>query len=211
MPLFTEYNIDPFTSLFVWEITEDETFFLQRITLFVEESGKLERIKNPDKKKQWLSIRLMLSQYMAKQKHNGFIYYNSEGKPFLSTGQHVSISHTTDFSALIISDNKKVGLDIEKISERILKVKDRMTSSVERDKYGDNIIQLTSVWAAKECVVKLFDQRSISFENDINVMIDNDEDTCFNTKATVNKATKILTTNRLFLKDHVLVYVTDFV
>ncbi len=210
MPVFINHKINTNTQLLVWEITEDETFFMQKTPLLSEESEILKSFKNSDRKKQWLSIRLMLSELFAVQNSKGFIYYNKEGKPFLSTGQHISISHTSQFSALIVSDNNQVGIDIEKISQRIIKVKDRMASSSEREKYGHNIIQLTTVWAAKEGVVKLTGQRHISFENDINVIIESPDDTCFNTEITLNKSKRILAMNRLFLKDHVLVYVIDF-
>jgi len=210
MPVFINHLISKGTNLLVWEITEDETFFMQRTPLVAGESEILKTLKNSDRKKQWLSIRLMLSELFTAQNRNGFICYNKEGKPFLSTGQYISISHTADFSALIISDNNQVGIDVEKVSERIIKVKDRITSTAEREKYGHNTVQLTTVWAAKECVVKLTGQRHISFENDINILIENPDDTCFKTEITLDKTKRVLAMNRLFLKDHVLVYVIDF-
>ena len=51
------------------------------------------------------------------------IYKNENGKPFLTKNNsnnnfQISISHTAEYSGLVLS-NKKIGLDIEKVSPRL--------------------------------------------------------------------------------------------
>ena len=46
------------------------------------------------------------------------LIYSDLGKPYLKDGKHISISHSHDFTGIIISDSQEVGIDIEKQSEK---------------------------------------------------------------------------------------------
>jgi phosphopantetheinyl transferase len=45
------------------------------------------------------------------------LFYDEYGKFHLHDGRHISISHSNDFSAVVIS-NEILGLDIEQIKEK---------------------------------------------------------------------------------------------
>ena len=70
----------------------------------------------------------MLHLLLKKIRPNISIHYNSFGAPKTNTMENISISHTNEKVAIIIS-KYKVGLDIEKISSRVLKVSEKFIQS----------------------------------------------------------------------------------
>ena len=88
------------------------------------------------------------------------IQLNPAGKPFLSDGlPQFSISHTRGFAAAIISPEIPVGIDIEFISPRVLKIEKKFLNPhehallAELSEY-DRITFLTLFWSIKETVYK---------------------------------------------------------
>ena len=49
------------------------------------------------------------------------LFYDELGKPHLKNGSNISITHSFNFTAIILSD-RKVGIDIEKRRDKILKI-----------------------------------------------------------------------------------------
>lgn len=100
------------------------------------------------------------------------LYYDRFGKPHLHDGKHISITHSHEFSALIISD-ETVGIDIELQREKILRIADKFTNSeflyLEPEKLQDYIRKLTVIWGAKEAIFKIRNEKGISFKNHIKI------------------------------------------
>ena len=94
------------------------------------------------------------------------ISYNEFGAPTLNCKKNISISHSSDFIAIIISE-KKVAIDIEKISNKPLKIKHKFISN--NDNISENKMEATLAWSAKETVYKLHQQGEIDFKKDINI------------------------------------------
>ena len=71
---------------------------------------RLNGMKSELHQKGFLSVRKLL-------KHAGYqdlnLSYNEFGKPFLDDEKHISITHSFNFAAILISD-KEAGIDIEK-------------------------------------------------------------------------------------------------
>ena len=98
------------------------------------------------------------------------LYYNENGKPHLTDGKHISITHSFTFSAIIISD-VEVGIDIEKNREKI-KIIEHKFVNFERwfiSKDDDYIEQLTVIWGAKESLYKIYPHGGLTFKNDIDI------------------------------------------
>jgi len=98
------------------------------------------------------------------------LYYNGNGKPHLTDGRHISITHSFTFSAVIISD-LEVGIDIEKNREKIKIIQNKFVN-FERGfihKDDDYIEQLTVIWGAKESLYKIYPYGGLTFKNDIDI------------------------------------------
>lgn len=161
--LFIQPNLS--TNISVWKITEDETYFLSRLQLNNEEKEYLKTIKHVGKRLQWLSSRLMIRHHL---KTDDFIElrYMEWGQPKLVNFEHhISISHTMDTSAVIVSKDRHVGIDIEKSSSKIKKVAHKFISDKERTQRNCELSQdeMMFIWSAKESLYKFYGNGQVDF------------------------------------------------
>ena len=82
-------------------------------------------------------VQFLLSTYLPEHTLN----YNSNGKPFLEKGGFISISHSKSLIGLAWSFDYNIGIDIEEIHERILKVEQRFIH--EDEIQIDNVESIT--------------------------------------------------------------------
>ncbi|MDO6801609.1 4'-phosphopantetheinyl transferase superfamily protein [Wenyingzhuangia sp. 1_MG-2023] len=121
-------------------------------------------MKSVSHQKGFLSIRHLLKQI---QLNDEDLYYNEFGKPLLKDQRHISITHSFDFSAIVISD-QIVGIDIEKNRDKIKIIRHRFTD-LEQNTLTDEtyIQQLTFVWGAKESMFKIHPCGGLNFKKDL--------------------------------------------
>ena len=82
------------------------------------------------------------------------LYYDENGKPHLKDGKHISITHSFNFSAVIVS-NSIVGVDIEKQRDKIKIVAPKFIGYEEQYlKDQDLVKKLTVIWCIKESLFK---------------------------------------------------------
>jgi phosphopantetheinyl transferase (holo-ACP synthase) len=136
--------------------------------------------KMTEKRKcEWLTVRTLLKTLSGEEKE---ISYQPNGKPYLSDhSYHVSISHTnykgirddklSGYVAMVINEEKEVAIDIEMISPRVLKIKNRFLSAEEASAISaDNeIIHLLLHWSAKESVFKILDTENVDYQTKIHI------------------------------------------
>ena len=99
------------------------------------------------------------------------LYYDDKGKPHLHDGKQISITHSFEFSAIIIS-NHSVGIDIEKQRDKILRIAHKFTPLEEYRTLANSealIRKLTIVWGAKESIYKAYGSKQVSFLQHINI------------------------------------------
>ncbi|NIJ46218.1 phosphopantetheinyl transferase [Wenyingzhuangia heitensis] len=178
MPLFKTIEIAPNTCVFVWKITETIDV-LRDVHLSKNSLNRLNLMKSTSHQKGFLSIRHLLKQI---QQNDDDLYYNEFGKPILKNGKHISITHSYDFSAIVISDIS-IGIDIEKNRDKITIIKHRFTD-LEQHQLNDEeyIKKLTFIWGAKESMFKIHPCGGMSFKNDLII----DKFTSTNAKGFIN-------------------------
>ena len=116
------------------------------------------------RRREWLAVRVLLKELVSEEK---MIEYLPSGKPFLNDGSwNISISHTKGYAAIILDKRNKVAIDIEHISPRINKIRNRfMNEREERNLSKENeLIHLLLHWSAKESLYKLLDDEKIEFQ-----------------------------------------------
>ncbi len=153
----------------IWKITEDYDTLLSRLTLTREELETLERFSHLPRKIEWLSVRVLLSEMTNKELS---IYYNENRKPFIKGNSHyISISHSRDLTAILLSRDKKVGIDLEYMSHRIASIYDKfinerdvITKDEDTKKY-----HLYIHWCAKEALYKICDKQDINFRDSLTI------------------------------------------
>ena len=120
----------------------------------------LTKRKNEKRKKEFLSSRLLLEQLNP----NAIITYNDFGAPELDSGKYISISHSKEMVAIIISE-QKVGLDIEQISEKALRLAAKFISAKNQSNLTKE--KATLIWCCKEAIFKWHQTGGVDFIKDI--------------------------------------------
>ena len=186
MPLYKTINFSATTQILVWEITESLEELLSKVDLKEKTQNRLNGMKSELHQRAFLSVRMLLKE----AGYTDFdLHYDEFGKPYLSPNERhtepveVSITHSHQFSAIIISD-ETVGIDIEMQREKILRIADKFVNDEELSRLrsfdqNDYIRKLTVKWGAKEAIFKIRNEKGISFKDHIrvNVFEMNDEET----------------------------------
>ena len=161
MPLFYQHIVNEHTKLAVWYIREEDRFFLEKVPLQRE-------VSHPHKKLQHLAARYLLEILQP-----GFPFHLIEitdsRKPLLSSKEfHFSVSHCGDYAAAIVSDIHCVGIDVELITPRVERVKNKFLSDREltlSPESGNRF--LTLCWSAKEAIYKWYGKGRVDFKSNI--------------------------------------------
>jgi 4'-phosphopantetheinyl transferase len=165
MPLVKKIHVDPSTQVFVWKITECLEA-LKTISLKPESLQRLEKMRSEAHQKGFVSIRHLMK---VAGYSDDDLYYTKDGKPHLKDGKHVSITHSYDYSALIVSTHC-VGVDIEKNRDTVKRIASKFIDSENTFLKEVNLIeQLTVIWGAKESLYKIHPDGGLSFKEHMTI------------------------------------------
>jgi len=193
MPIINKIESKNITIL-VWEITETLDGLL-----YLNGNINTTNYTSEKRKKEHLVSRLLVTEICP----TDTIIYNEFGAPELDNGKHISISHSKELVAVIISD-KKTGLDIEGISEKSLRLASKFVS--EKNLVKLNKEKATLIWCIKEAIYKWHQQGGVDFIKDIVIpeFFAKEQGT-----VTVYFRKKELNLNYLKINNHYLVYVCN--
>jgi phosphopantetheinyl transferase len=119
------------------------------------------------RKKEFLATRLLLDLLLGA---TCWVQYHDSGKPYLANSSwQISISHTDGFAAAIIHPTQSVGIDIEYISSRVLRIRDRFLSLAETEHLSElhPVTHLLLHWSAKESVFKALGESDVDFRSQL--------------------------------------------
>lgn len=168
MGIFLKTELAPDCMLGVWEITEDYDTLYSMVKLDRKEKARLASFRSISRKQEWLSVRaLMKSMKGDKAK----ITYNSENKPYLNSGENISISHSRYLTAILVSPDYRVGIDLEYMSGKISKVGHKFMNSKESlsREHKKKKFHLYLHWCAKEALYKICDKQDVNFKDGITI------------------------------------------
>lgn len=178
MPVFFQQQINENTRLGIWKIEEPEEFFKGNVPLHRE-------VTHPMKRLQHLAGRFLL-RYLFPDFPYELIRIADTRKPFLpNEAYHFSISHCGDYAAAIVSRENRVGIDIEKPVEKILKVQHKFRGENEIFQIQQALLQQdplhahgkdteilgsTLIWSMKEAVFKWYGDGGVEFKDHIRLL-----------------------------------------
>ena len=158
MGCITKHYLNEFSILGVWKIEEDLNVLMDLVTLDNDEKKKYKGFSSTSRKLEFLSVRALLAELIGR---DAKIVYNKNNKPFLNDGSRfISISHSHKLTAILLSTNEKVGIDLEYMSSNIGAV----TKEQEEHRF-----HLYIHWCAKEALYKICDKEGISIRNNITI------------------------------------------
>ena len=163
MALYKTLTVNKATKVLIWKIEESISKLQEGIVLSENSTTRLNSMKSQLHQRGFLSIRHLLKEVGYS---DADLIYDEFGKPHLKNGTHISISHSFTFTAIIVSDELHVGIDIEKQREKILKIAHKFTPFEEYKTIANVdalISKLTIVWGAKESLYKIYGKKKLLF------------------------------------------------
>ena len=163
MPVIDDLNLSPKTRVVIWEINESIQDLKSKVVLSEDSLKLLNQKKSGIHKKQFLAIRNIFKFLCIDDKD---LKYDKAGKPIFSKNKKLSISHSGNYAAVIIS-NYNVGIDIEKISDKAIKIKHKFLQiELNYPIEFDNQISLI-YWNIKESIYKAMGIMGVDFKKNI--------------------------------------------
>ncbi|MBS1781594.1 MAG: 4'-phosphopantetheinyl transferase superfamily protein [Bacteroidetes bacterium] len=156
MPLYQEWKPDEESLAAIWEIDEDEDFFVQHTqieTKIVHSKRRLEHLAG---------------RFLLKYLKNDFplfhIVADEHFKPRIPENAcYFSISHSYPYIAATISTKNECGIDIQTWNNRIQILQKKFLNQKEQQLFENDIRLLTLAWCAKEAAYKWLGRRGIDF------------------------------------------------
>jgi 4'-phosphopantetheinyl transferase len=162
-------HLDGTSAFGVWKIEESAEELYAQLQLNDEEKAYIETLNNGKRNIHWLSTRVLLRRMLNTDEYID-CQVDEHGKPYLvNFPHHISLSHSFDYAAVIISEDKPVGIDIELVKNKIVRVANKFLVDEELAFIDPKhkIEHLYICWCAKEAVYKLQGKRNISFRDNI--------------------------------------------
>ena len=149
-------NVD--SIIWIWKINESS----DALSILTDQKTD---VKNENKKKEFYASRVLIEK-MCEELNILFegIRKDNNGKPHLIKSKyHISISHKFPYVSVIF-DTKKCGIDIERIDEKVKKIRSKFLSEKEDLVVGENLKKLVEYWSMKETAYKV-DGTTIPLKN----------------------------------------------
>ena len=153
----------------IWEITEDYDTLISKLNLDEQDIATVESFKNHQRKLEWLSVRTLLKEMLGKDSK---IVYGPERKPYLHNNEfNISISHSKNITSILMSKKKRVGIDLEFMTDKILRIADKFLRPEELENINKDmeLYHLYLHWCAKEALYKICDKVDINFVTNLNI------------------------------------------
>lgn len=175
MALYKTITVQKSTKVYIWKIDESFTELSKGISLRPFCQQRVESMKSETHQLGFLSVRHLLKE----AGYSDFdVAYDDFGKPHLCDNHYISITHSYNFSGVIVS-KKPVGIDIEKQRHKILKIAPKFADlpAYKTAAHPRGAIRkLTLLWGSKESVYKAMGIPGLAFRKNINVEDFNMED-----------------------------------
>lgn len=156
----------------IWRMNETNDVLR---SMLVEPFGydeELSELKAQSRKTEYLSVRALLKEICGRELR---VSHLPSGKPFLpDCKMNISISHTKGFAAVGIHQSAIVGIDIERISERVRRASSRFIRNDEIPGFNsmgneEQLYQLLLHWSAKETMFKMLDKAGVDFQEHLRI------------------------------------------
>ncbi|MGM9804268.1 MAG: 4'-phosphopantetheinyl transferase family protein [Muribaculaceae bacterium] len=147
----------------MWHITEDEP---QLAAIYRSQciDANVENVKLAKRRIEMMIEQLLLTHLLGK---GAILMHHSNGSPFLKGSiTNISISHTNHYVAIACSSTLNIGIDVQTIEQKILRVRNRFLSTAEQEFIADHSLeQNTLAWTAKEALYKAVGVDGVNFAN----------------------------------------------
>lgn len=155
----------------VWKIDETVEELVAAVPQVKTDAEKARRLfASARRRLEYVAVRALV--YTLLQRYPE-ICYKESGKPYLADHSlFLSVSHTTGYAAVLFSENCEVGIDIERVSERVMHIRQRFLASDEKP---EALYSVLLHWSAKETAFKIVDRENMEFSRHFHISGLNDD------------------------------------
>jgi 4'-phosphopantetheinyl transferase len=171
MPLFFIRQINTDSFLGFWDLQESPEALRAQLQAIAPADLIIPDFSNISRQQQWLGGRLLAYTLLEELlPTRPCLVAEKGGKPYFDqAGLHLSISHTRRQVVVILSGSGPVGIDIEAIHPKVLRVKDKFLTAAEQQAAGDDLNKTLIYWCTKETLYKLYSRKHILFKEHLRV------------------------------------------
>lgn len=171
MSLILRQSISPSAEFGLLEISSlPVSDLVENLITDPKEKSEILSLKNEIRIKEILGTKSLIRELLGKEAQ---LFYDANGKPHLiNSDLHISFSHSCDYIAAIVEKNHSTGIDIQKITPKILRIKEKFLSKRELDEIDEkpDLLEILHVlWGAKECMFKEHGEGNIIFSEQMYV------------------------------------------
>lgn len=163
-------QVDADTEFALWKMEEDAETLYAQLQLDEDEKAFVEQLRHGKRHLHWLGTRVLLRTMLRTDEYID-CKIDAHGKPYLvNLPYHISLSHSFDYAAVMISKKGPVGIDIEQVQQKVERIAPRFLSATELiavPKDTDYVKSLYACWCAKEAIYKCNGEKEVSFMDNI--------------------------------------------
>ncbi len=148
----------------VWEM-DDNIESMANALVTIPNQFTVQSLK---RKKEYVTTRLLMDLMYSGAEIN----YHESGKPYLlNSDTNISISHSKNLVCILLNKNYNIGVDVQYISNRINRLKEKFLSDEELLQLPENdkTEALHVYWCAKEALYKIGGQEYADFKKCLHV------------------------------------------
>lgn len=150
----------------LWLIRETEDELMQQVNAF--ESVPV-NITHEQKRLEFATGRVLAKTLLEKLsvKFEGIVK-DEFGKPFFRNNNfQLSLSHSYPYVGALIHKSKSVGIDVEQIKSKLLKIGPRVLHPTELADAGNDETKHGIYWCAKEALIKIYGKKDLVFAENL--------------------------------------------
>ncbi|MCF6365992.1 MAG: 4'-phosphopantetheinyl transferase superfamily protein [Bacteroidales bacterium] len=155
----------------VAEISENSPDLFQKIKkeLSNNELNVYNKFTNERRKKEWLGVRLLLLRLLGFYSE---IKYSKTGNPYIEHDINISITHSKNILGIILSKNKDIGMDVEILSDKILRTAQKFITKEELLSFSedDRLKKIYLNWCCKETLFKIKEHGGFDFKTNFKII-----------------------------------------
>jgi 4'-phosphopantetheinyl transferase len=171
MPLLSIRKINADTVMGFWDLQEPPAVLRQQLLALAPPELTIPEFGSPGRQQQWLGGRLLAYTVLQHLQPGAPLLVAAPGcKPFFDLpGLHLSLSHTRHQAVVIISRAGAVGIDLEAIHPKVLRVQDKFLTAAEQQAAGGDLNKTLIYWCTKETLYKLYGRKQMLFKEHLRV------------------------------------------
>ena len=165
--LIEKHTYDNGLAIALWDIQESEEELMSLLNNDEVVAEEIIPFTSTKRRLEYLASRCALNELTGKEQR---VCYHENGAPYLADNSlEISISHTGHYALVAIHPTNKVGIDIERIGDKVERVKHKFLSPAELESIDarSSKIHLTILWAAKEAMYKVMGIETVEFTEQI--------------------------------------------